>query len=221
MLDKKEEEFKTLKKIYNDNIRYNIIESEKPDFIVKDLKYEEEFGVEITELYYNQSSARLQKIPNYTYELLKNGIPRNDQGILNVQQIYISINNKWEYLGDTIGQKFKKYDDYIEAIVNTIITKTKKAKDYKKLKYLELFIEDKERYLQFKKISDLKYLENSEKLNKAISSSLFKRIYLFTIIDKMEILLIIGDIHSGALYTNENDIKKHQAFMKKIFDEKI
>ncbi len=44
---------------------FDIEETEKPDFLVTNKKFQEKFGVEVTELFINQSSARIKKIPNY------------------------------------------------------------------------------------------------------------------------------------------------------------
>lgn len=219
--EKKAHEQEILEKIYNktNENMYKLIDnkSEKPDFILKDLSSNKVFGVEITKLYYNESSARLKEIPNYVSKLLHNGIPRRDQGILNPHQIYISINDEWVYLGNTIGQSFKKYEDYVDALVRVINDKTEKAKGYKQLDYLELFIDDKENYLYFKKVEDLEYLEKSEKLKEAVNKSPFKRIYLFTIIDKQEFLRIVGDLHSGPLFESEEKLKQHKEYMEEIY----
>lgn len=212
---KKEEELEILNKVYNETNGYVITSSEKPDFILE--KDGEKFGVEITKLYYNTSSARLKEIPDYTYKLLRNGIPRNDQGILNPHMIFVSVDGAWKYLGDTIGEKFKTYDDYISALVRLIKNKTEKAKDYQKLDYLELFVDDRERYLFFKDISELKYLEQSPELLEVLKDSPFKRIYIFTIIDKKSFLLIKGDLTSGPFQVSEETMVAHQKYMADIY----
>lgn len=222
--EKKANEQEILEKVYNktNENMYELIDnnSEKPDFILKDLKSNEVFGVEVTKMYYNESSARLKEIPNYVSKLLNNGIPRKDQGILSPHQLYISINDEWVYLGDTIGQSFKRYDDYVDALVRVINDKTEKAKKYKKLDYMELFIDDKENYLYFKKVEDLEYLEKSEKLKDAVTKSPFKRIYLFTMIDKQEFLRIVGDLHSGPFFESEEKLKQHKEYMEEIYKNK-
>ena len=91
MDEKKEKEKTILKKIYNDKNKkqYALIDdtSERPDFIMKDLNNNELFGVEITNMYYDQFSARLKEIPNCVEDMLKNGIPRKAQGILNEREL--------------------------------------------------------------------------------------------------------------------------------------
>lgn len=221
--EKKDKEKVILRRIYNkknDNL-YELLEDkgEKPDFILKDIKTNEKFGVEVTKLYYNQSTARLKEIPNYETKLLKNGIPRKDKDTLGRHQIYVSINNNWVYLLDRIGHKFGKYDDYIDKLVSIINNKTKKAKNYQSLTYLELFIDDREDFFNFKNISELKKLDESEEIWNAIEKSPFRRIYLFTIIGQQKMLKIFGDVHSGPLYVGEEVLKKHKEFMDKLYNK--
>ena len=224
MDEKKEKEKIILKKIYNEKNKnkYRLVDdtAEKPDFTMEDLKNGDIFGVEVTNMYYDEFSARLKEIPNYIGEMLKNGIPRKATGILNKHQLYIEIDKSWHYIGDTIGESFKKYDDYIDALVNTINTKSIKAKKYNnKLKYIELFINDKENYLTFKNIKHLAYLEKSEKLWQVINKSPFKRIYFFTIVDRKEMLLLIGDTKTGPLSITAEEMNKHQKYMKELLKE--
>ncbi len=213
MTDKKEKEKIVLRYIYNEKNedKYELIDnnSEQPDFIIKDLNTGGLFGVEVTDMYYDRFSAMLKEKPGVIADMLKKGIYRNAIGVLNKHQLYIELNNSWHYIGETIGEKFKKYDDYIDALVKTIEEKNEKEKNYNKnLKYNELFINDKENYLAFKNTKQLACLENSEKLLKAINNSPFKRIYFFTIVDKNNMLLLVGDTSTGPLAISEQDMKK-------------
>ena len=226
MDEKKQKEKTILKKIYNEKNenQYKLIDdkSEKPDFIIKDLNNNELFGVEVTNMYYDQFSARLKEIPNYVEDMLENGIPRKAEGILNKHQLYVELNDSWHYIGDTIGESFKKYDDYIEALIRTIKEKNYKSKNYNKdLKYYELFINDRENFLAFKSIKHLAYLEKSEELRKVINDSPFRRIYFFTIIDKKDMMLLVGDTTSGPLKISESDIKEHINYMNQLFENTI
>ena len=224
MEEKKEKEKIILKKIYNEKnkSKYMLVDdtSEKPDFIMRNLKNGDIFGVEVTNMYYDEFSARLKEIPNYIGEMLKNGIPRKATGILNKHQLYIKIDKNWHYIGDTIGESFKKYDDYINALVYTINKKSIKAKKYNNnLKYIELFINDKENYLTFKSVKHLAYLEKSEKLWQAINKSPFKRIYFFTIVDRQEMLLLTGDTKTGPLGITAEEMQAHKNYMKELYKE--
>lgn len=176
-LNKKITELKVLNKVYYDIDTYNIILSEAPDFIVENKLTNEKIGVEITELYYSEESARDHKFKK--------------------------------------PLKKRSKDDYIDAISKSIDKKNIRAVNYKKLDYLELFIEDKEYNL--KTIEDIEYIETSKEIEKVINESLFRRVYIFTKINKKEILIILGDVHSGILYTNEIDIIEHEKYMRELY----
>ena len=64
------EEKKILNEIYTDNM-FEIQESEQPDFVLKNKNNNEKFGVEVTELYHNESSARLKNYPGYFEKILE------------------------------------------------------------------------------------------------------------------------------------------------------
>ena len=216
---KKQNEYKVLSKIYNDSNRYIIKTCEQPDFIIFDTKTKNNFGVEITDLYYSTSSAKLKNIPNFVGDCLKNGIPKKDQKRLSKQLIYVDIDNRWQYLGDTVGEKFKTIDDYTNALINTITIKDKKMNKYHFNDYCELFIQDKENYFFFKEIKKLKELYDNVNLNNCIKYSKFERIYLFTVINKHEVLLIFGNVEKGPLAVNETKLKIHKDYMKSLFEE--
>ena len=48
-----------LNKVFSEK-EFDIQETEEPDFLVANKKFQEEFGVEVTELFINQSSARIK-----------------------------------------------------------------------------------------------------------------------------------------------------------------
>lgn len=216
---KKQNEYKVLSKIYNDSNRYIIKTCEQPDFIIFDTKTKNNFGVEITDLYYSTSSAKLKNIPNFVGDCLKKEIPKKDQKKLSKQLIYVDIDNRWQYLGDTVGEKFKTIDDYTNALINTITIKDKKMNKYHFNDYCELFIQDKENYFFFKEIKKLKELYDNVNLNNCIKYSKFERIYLFTVINKHEVLLIFGNVEEGPLAVNETKLKIHKDYMKSLFEE--
>lgn len=87
---KKNKEYQILRKIYT-NKKIKIKPSEEPDFIIE---FEnEKFGVEITEYYYNEASARLKNYKGYIEKILKsdssNILDKRDKGIIEkVRSIY-------------------------------------------------------------------------------------------------------------------------------------
>lgn len=213
---KKAKELKLLKKVYNSE-EYEITPTEKPDFLIKDKETDEIIGVEITRLYYDQSSARLKEKPNYVSDILNNNICKQDIGILKPCELFVELEGKWVSLGNTVSSPVRTLEDYVDKLCEIIIEKDKKcSNNYASADYYELFIEDKENFLNGRGFGMLNHLYNSEKINEIVYNSKFKRIYFFTNVNKKESLIVMGDIHSGPLYTNEEDIEKHNKYMSEL-----
>ena len=127
---KKEMEIQILKMIFGDNILYE--ESEQPDFILKygkNIKH----GVEITELYYDNTSARIKK-GRYIKELLdeKKYWHKDDKKKLNVQDVTYYSKEKG-YSPIQLPVLFlPKYNmrDYSKSLKQTIESKNIKLKKY-------------------------------------------------------------------------------------------
>jgi hypothetical protein len=65
--------------IYGEKKDLSVEHRDKPDFWITN-NINEKFGVEITQLYSDESQARLQCIPNYSEEL-RAGLAKLDSGI--------------------------------------------------------------------------------------------------------------------------------------------
>ncbi len=96
MNKKKNFEYIIVSTIYNENeYKYNEIngeKQEKPDFILR-RNNGIEFGVEVTELYYNETSARLKKRPKYVEDIKRGEIDKRDIKLLHVNSLYLDIGN--------------------------------------------------------------------------------------------------------------------------------
>jgi hypothetical protein len=66
---KKDKERKIFDFVYSDRVLKSVTPNEEPDFKVENK--DGEFGVEITEFYYSHSVARLNNIPTYLTEIIK------------------------------------------------------------------------------------------------------------------------------------------------------
>lgn len=196
---KKHKEFLILSKIYTkDRIEIHIFEM--PDFILKSSN--ETFGVEITEYYYNETSARLKNIEGYTRRILKSDsnkvLDKRDIDFLKKGKLYIKDEkvDKYIFLTDTIQLKYSnsyewgelpKYIDFEKQIINIIESKNEKAKNYYKkgLDYLELFIDDREGYMK----NHLEEINNSVEILNEVTKSNYKRVYIIS----ENYLLVIGE----------------------------
>lgn len=190
-MNKKEQELIILKQVYKKD-KVEITESEKPDFIINGIK--ERFGVEITEYYYNESSARLKNKSGYFDKIIKSKddsvLTKKDKGLITREAIYIkdTTDDKFKFVMDTVGLKYNDkyefnvepaYEDVEKQLIDRIEEKNEKAKEYKKLDYYELFIQDKENYFG-KNSNRLEQLKNSKLLLDAIYKSNYKRLYIFS-----------------------------------------
>ncbi len=219
----KNKEREILELVYRGEKNYKIIddeETEKPDFIVKNIKTDELFGVEITNLYYNPTSAKLKNISGYSNDLQKK-VPKSDKKYVSTHKIYLDVGNgDYAYLTDRICLKNHTMEDYIDVIEKTILNKQDKSKNYNPdLSYLELFIMDRENYFEFKNIENLKYILNSPKINKAIDESNFRRVYFFTIINNKKIILTRGDYTIGPLSITEEELKNQKKFLNELINK--
>ena len=116
-MSKKDRELQILKKIYNSN-KIVIKDHEQPDFVIEADNVH--FGVEITELYLNESVARLINYPGYKERILNSKdnsvLDKNDIGVLSRHEMYIldKTDYKYKFLFDFVAVK---YDDNLILIV--------------------------------------------------------------------------------------------------------
>lgn len=198
-MSKKEKELLVLKNIYYDN-KITIISSEQPDFIIDGIN--EKFGVEVTDYYYNESSARLKNKPEYFESIINSDdssvLTKKDKDFITKLAIYVkdSKDDKYKLLSTVVGLKYNdkyeyndipSYEDVEKQIIDIINKKNQKALNYKKLDYYELFIQDKENYFAINK-QCLSKLKNSKLILDNIIKSKFKRVYIFS----KNLLCIVG-----------------------------
>ena len=214
--EKKLREVEILKKVFG-NYSPMIQESEQPDFI---LTYNAviKFGIEITELYYDGTSARLKKAP-YINQLLQEQKywHKDDKKKVKVEEITY-FQKKLEYKPIKIPALFlPKYTilNYLIALKHTIESKEKKLDKYSVdvSKYCMLIIYDCEG--QFKDTSE----ENIAKmlfsmgLVEIIRKSHFYEIYLVTNIDgehkyiPLKAYVLLSDCHLFFDFIKECELK--------------
>lgn len=189
---KKNKERDILSKIFRDNL-VPIEECEQPDFI---LRYGENniVGVEITELYYDGTSARLKNKEGYVKDLIENKkfIHKADKKKLKVHEIeyYSQTKNYSPIKMNALFLPKYNIEDYRKAIYLTLIEKNKKVLNYnKEIKEFILVIYDCEE--RFKEIEEEDIAKNlfDEKIKKAIQRSNFSEINLITVIQGKECYL--------------------------------
>lgn len=159
----------------------------QPDFVLYYPLENTHIGIEITELYFNQSSARIMNIPNYFNEIMCDGRFRNkvDEKLLYPEDFIII--NKDGSEGETFRAILNSYpnpfENYRSALTNSIQSKNEK---YSKLHlgydYMNLLIYDLQNCLSsdsFDKDHFYNYLID-DRLFSLMISSCFDEIYFIT-----------------------------------------
>lgn len=187
VVEKERKELSILSRIFKEGNDCEILKSERPDFIVT---YPRHFvggisvGIEVTELYYNDSSARLKNKEGYIKNVIDGSyIHKDDKGEFNVQEVTYLPQGVMSKAFKTKILIEKKYtiDDYRRAFLHTLRKKNKKRTKYQVgLAQTCLVIYDREKY--FSKISKQDFVSaffNSYIMDE-IKESPFEEIYLIT-----------------------------------------
>lgn len=193
-----------------------IQESEQPDFV---LNYGDntKFGVEVTDLYYEGTSARLKKV-EYINQLLQEQkyLHKDDKKKININEItYFSQNLKYK----PIQMSAMFPPKYTSRHFQTALKQTIEGKDKKLNKYSDdvsnfcmLIINDCER--QFKATSEEDVAKNlfSMGLINSIRNSNFYEIYLITNIKgeekfiPLKAYLLVSDCHLFFDFIKKNQL---------------
>lgn len=198
-MNKKDHEHNIVKVIYNGkDYKYNEengYSQEKPDFVLQ-RGNEEKFGVEVTELYYDGTSARLKNRKNYLEDIRRGEIDKNDIKPLKITSTYIDIGDEnktnYQFLYNSYTIPEYTEDDFKKALIKRIEEKHEKSKEYRKdLKYIELIILDRECFFyNYTEEDALKYFNSNIWISDLIKKTIFRRICFITIVNSK--LKVIG-----------------------------
>lgn len=180
-MDKKREE-EILKMIYSSE-GYIVLKSEEPDFVMTDKITEYVFGVEITEVFYTESEARLLNIPNYFENIIRKGqyCHKDDVKRLHVERVKIHSAGMETSTQDTkcIIRDIPTRNEIASIIGNAIMKKNEKVSNYRrKIDDNCLIIFDNEHFIRDK--GELLANAFNIELIMSIVGSGFKKIYLIT-----------------------------------------
>lgn len=186
MMSKKDRERQIVCNIYNSK-NITIKEHEMPDFII--VSNEETFGVEVTEYYYNESTARLINYKGYKERILNSKddsvLDKSDIGKLSRHEMYIldTTDDKYKFLFDFVAVKYRddlgydvlpSYCDVENDIISIINEKNMKALNYQQYDYTELIIQCMESISE----ETINKLSISKSILKKVDESQFKRVYI-------------------------------------------
>lgn len=182
-MDKKKEK-DILKMVYEDNYVEDIIDGENPDFRVRNKNQQYYYGVEVTELYYSESNARLKNIPSYFTEIMdkKRYRHKKDKEILKIQEFTLIPNDKPNEQVEGIFQELPPISEYVQMVVEVINNKNERIEDYikKDITHVNLIILDTENRLIQLSNADFHHYFFSQQLKTSLCNSDFREIFLIT-----------------------------------------
>lgn len=176
-------EIKLFNQVYGHYTDWDVAKSESPDFICSKNGVPM-LGVEVTELYSNESSARLQKIDGYTLELLDGGSFRHkdDNKSMTVDKVeYLKEGQTMGRKIDAIIQELPTLRERISSLSEHIYAKDARAESYlQNCPEVDLVIGDSSNMFWFDNFEDffLPFYQDSNK--EVIINSRFREIFLIT-----------------------------------------
>jgi hypothetical protein len=182
MSNKTKIERRILDLVYKNQEALTIVHQDKPDFLITN-NVGDTFGVEITQLFVNESDARLKNIPNYTEELLnkKKYRHKNDIGVLKVENILIEKPDGRKIETQAIIQKSPQPKDYLQKLLSIIESKSKLKEEYSKnISHTNLIIHDNSDIFSLRNPENFYNDLYTEEVSKAIVRNDFHEIFLIT-----------------------------------------
>jgi hypothetical protein len=183
-MNKKYRERTILTLIYNEDDYAEIIDSESPDFKIRNNGTTDFFGIEITEFYYSESNARLRFIPTYFSEITEQNRYRHkkDKKALEASEVTI-LSSDGEIKGITkaIFQQLPSIADYVKSIVDAIVYKEARLHKYvKELIHVNLIVFDTEQRISSVAKGDYYHNLYSDSLKQTLLNTEFREVFLIT-----------------------------------------
>lgn len=188
---KKDEERDFLAHVYGDIDFFEVLEeSEDPDFKLRDKRSDTVFGVEVTKLFYSETSARSKNIEGYLSTALKNPAELDKRDLVRLKPWDLTvINESGEELSAPIkgilSDSPRCWPEYTCRVINSIYEKGLRFDNYNKdLKHVNLIIYDME--CGFRIVPEDKFEEVftqrgiGNDLIKYLKETKFERVYLVT-----------------------------------------
>jgi len=185
-IEKKKLEKNILSNIYELK-SYLYIPNEKPDFVVSHKHHSHQWGVEITSIFFHESSARLKRIKNYALDLIDQGTYRHkdDKELLKVETATLIRDGKEASKFKAILNERPKIDNYLKIVFDVIKRKNNNYQKYRKdLTHINLIINDEEDYFRSINSKDFQKLFFNDNITHAIVKSRFREMYFLTTINE-------------------------------------
>jgi hypothetical protein len=214
MIKKDIKEYAILQKIYPGSKFKNIVKRENPDFEIKhNTGYK--FGVEITELYFSETNARVMNIPGYFDNIFsnRNYIHKDDIEKLKIGKLTVVSEGKPNREIEGNIQDLPTKDELINMVTEIIINKCNKYDNYdRQLGHINLIIYDMENRYHSIQRKDFFLCFFNEKLVSSIKNSPFREIFFVTELSNnkqyyfpLRLIFLISEIYlvNGFLINNK------------------
>lgn len=205
-MNKKQNERNILNLVYEEYRYAEIVESERPDFRLRHKGEDSFFGVEVTELFVSEASARLRKIPNYFNEAVFQGRYRHktDKVVLQADEMTI-IAPDGTVKAQTRGIMWKMLtpEEYAGKIADVIKLKDDRYGEYDTgLDHINLIILDTEHELALLSVNQFYEHVYTPQLREALFASAFNEIFFVTTLERdrrvyipLKMLLLLAEYH--------------------------
>lgn len=222
-MSKKDDELKILRKIYSSEDYLIEDQMEQPDFKVKLKDTGLSFGVEITELFQDGSSARLKNIDGYVNEIIESKRYRHKDDIneLPILELVPIINGE---IQNNVKKAVEKKNPptaniMMSRLISTIENKTLKSEKYDtSVSNIDLVIYDREsNYSDLNTIDLCKYFYSKD-LEVALNRCTFREVYFITSFkDNKNIYLELkGQIFTKKMFLFNHLMSMHYSDLLKI-----
>lgn len=178
---KKQREREILDLVYTGRTIQEIIASERPDFLIRGATGAQ-FGVEVAEIYDSQTTARLERIPEYAIELLSGGGFRHKDDIAHTSVGKIDILDKNDDVVDghidAIIREIPTTVDCARALAALIETKTRKlVEPASSLTHINLILRDRAAIPEMTSMEPFYRLYFIPELIRALSFTYFREVF--------------------------------------------
>lgn len=187
---KKQRERNIFNLIYGNALFTDVMDKECPDFLVRLSENSPCFGVEVTEFYHSETSARLDRISDYSLQLLDGGNVKHkdDRNALHVVDIVKEDNSIHAKDVPAIIQRVPPLSECSRLVAQRILSKTQLIKNTTaEISHANLIIHDKTGLLRVIKIADFYRIYFSPELISALSITSFREVFLITDIEDQQV----------------------------------
>jgi len=228
---KKKAERRIFDYVYSDRALYEVVAHENPDFLARHSPASRYFGIEVTEYFVDESSARLERISEYSTQLLAGARfkHKKDAKHLNVTEVDILRADGSTHAKNipAIIHQMPPLAECSRQVADRIVAKAKRLDaSVANVSHVNLIVEDRTGLLRTVAKKDFYRVYFAKELIDAITSSNFREVFVVTMLQdelvcarlKMlhllaEVFLFNGALESSGLSSRiPNDVDELELF---------